>query len=144
MRDLWLILFAGLALVSLVSLALADGMARSRPASMLSRWHVAPVASHMACSSTAGLVVHPNTGATDTVTLTLPASAREGVGMTVVSVNAHAIDVTPQSGDHVEYSGGTMADSQALRVGSRARLELVYDGAGAWIATTEGGTLTEQ
>lgn len=86
-----------------------------------------------------------NTSAGGTVVLTLPDTTEFGIVYKFVRVASQAIRIDPPAGSSIIYSGGTMTTGEYLELASDgAKLHLVSDGSGNWIATYEYGTLTEE
>jgi len=86
-----------------------------------------------------------NDGAPGVIAITLPSTTEAGIVFKFVRVTSFDVRITPQAGDKIRYSVGDMADGEYLALASDgAKLHLVSDGAGDWIAIYEAGTLTEQ
>lgn len=89
--------------------------------------------------------VFSNEGAGAAIELTLPAATYPGINFKFVRVASFALRVVPPASSAIKYSGGTMADAEYLELASDgAKLHLISDSSGDWIATYEFGTLTEQ
>ena len=89
--------------------------------------------------------VHTNTGVAAVTTLTLPSAPIQGTLLTVVRTAAFSIHLDPGAADHFIYSGGTMTDGEALYLDTLgAKIQVVADANGDWVATYELGTLTEE
>ena len=86
-----------------------------------------------------------NDGAGSFIALTLPDTTEYGVEYKFVRVSSFDIRVTPQGGSSIKYSGGTMTAGEYIALSSDgAKLHLMSDGNGDWIATYEFGSLTEE
>lgn len=86
-----------------------------------------------------------NDGASGIIAITLPDTTLSGIVFKFVRVASFDIRITPQAGWKIRYSVGDMATGEYLALASDgAKLHLVSDGNGDWIATYEFGTLTEQ
>jgi len=89
--------------------------------------------------------ISTNLGAGGLVELTLPDITVAGITFKFVRVEAQVFRINPPAGSSIKYSGGTMATGEYLGLTSiGAKLHLVSDGNGDWIATYEFGTLTEE
>ena len=89
--------------------------------------------------------ISSNFGAAGLVALTLPDITVPGVTFKFVRVTTQSFRITPPGTSSIKYSGGTMSVGEYLELASDgAKLHLVSDGNGDWIATYEFGTLTEQ
>lgn len=79
------------------------------------------------------------------LTLTLPDTTEAGVVFKFVRIAAFAFRIDPPTGSSIIYSGGTMSTGEYLELASNgAKLHLVSDGSGNWVATYEFGTLTQE
>jgi hypothetical protein len=87
--------------------------------------------------------VHSNLGATDVVTLTLPASAPQGTNFTFAVQAAYALRVDPGTATIRDDSGQT-ADKYKSANAIGASLTLVADTNGDWATIAKNGTWTEQ
>lgn len=86
-----------------------------------------------------------NVGAGAAVEITLPSAPGAGIHFDFVRIAPQALRVNPPAGSQIIYSGGTMADGEYLELASNgAKLSVISDGSGNWIATAEFGTLTEE
>jgi hypothetical protein len=86
-----------------------------------------------------------NDGAGSFVAYTLPSTNEAGINFKFVRLANFDVRITPPAGSKIRYSAGDMADAEYLALASNgAKLHLVSDGSGDWIATYEFGTLTEQ
>lgn len=86
-----------------------------------------------------------NSGSSVTSTINLPASANSGTYYNFIRTSDQALRVDPGSGARIIYSGGAMSTDEYLELASLgAKLTLICDGSNNWIATIEGGTLTEE
>jgi hypothetical protein len=98
-----------------------------------------------ALSVTEGGKILSNIGASSLISITLPTTTEAGIIFKFVRVAAFDMRITPPAASKIRYSGGDMADAEYLSLASNgAKLHLVSDGNGDWIATYEFGTLTEQ
>ncbi len=89
--------------------------------------------------------VNTNLGDVDLQTQTLPASPATGDTYTFTVVAAFEMRIDPQVGDHLIYSGGSMADGEYLSsstVGSTLTVTALSDD--NWVVTGEQGTWTEE
>ena len=85
-----------------------------------------------------------NIGATNVTQVVLPNGAGAGVTYNFLRVASQAFRVKPSSGSII-YTGGQMAAGECLELASDgAKLSLISDENGNWVATQEDGTLTEQ
>jgi len=86
-----------------------------------------------------------NDGAGTFIALTLPNTTEYGVEFKFVRISSFDMRITPQTGSSIKYSGGTMTTGEYLALSSDgAKLHLVSDGNGDWIATYEFGSLVEE
>lgn len=86
-----------------------------------------------------------NDGALNLIAVTLPNTTKSGLIFKFVRVASFEIRVTPSADSKIRYSGGDMVDEEYLSLASNgAKLHLVSDGNGDWIATYEFGILTEE
>lgn len=86
-----------------------------------------------------------NDGAAQIITVTLPLSPTPGIMFKFVRVDSFDVRVNPATGSAIKYSGGTMTDGEYLAlVSDGAKLHIISDDNGDWIATYEFGTLTEE
>jgi hypothetical protein len=86
-----------------------------------------------------------NDGVASLLDITLPTTTEGGIVFKFVRVASFDMRITPPAGSKIRYSVGDMADAEYLALASDgAKLHLVSDGLGDWIAIYEAGTLTEQ
>ena len=87
--------------------------------------------------------VHTNLGATETVTLTLPASSAEGTEFVFAVQAAQELRIDPGTATIRDDSGQT-ADCYKSASTIGATLTLVADANGDWFTTAKNGTWTEE
>jgi hypothetical protein len=87
--------------------------------------------------------VHSNLGAIGTVTLTLPASAPEGLQFAFAVQAAQELRIDPGSAA-IRDDAGQMADKYKSASAIGASLTLVADANGDWATVTKNGTWTEE
>ena len=86
-----------------------------------------------------------NDAAASNIALTLPDTTEIGITYKFVRIASFEIRVTPPATSKIRYSGGDMTDAEYLALASDgAKLHLISDGNGDWIAMYEFGTLTEE
>ena len=89
--------------------------------------------------------VFSNDAAASNIALTLPDTSEAGITYKFVRIASFQIRVTPPAGSKIRYSVGDMTDAEYLALDSNgAKLHIISDGNGDWIATYEFGTLTEE
>ena len=84
-----------------------------------------------------------NSGASGTVTYTLPAGAN-GVTYTVVRVATQEIHLDPDGTETITYSGGTVVSGEVLKMQSDgAKVRITWIGS-TWLVELEQGTLVDE
>jgi hypothetical protein len=87
--------------------------------------------------------VHTNLEATETVTLTLPPAASQGIVFTFAVQSAHELRVAPGAASIRDDSGQTPGKYKSA-AGIGASLTVVADASGNWAAIAKNGTWTQE
>ena len=86
---------------------------------------------------------YTNTGASGTITISLPSSALPGITYTFVCTVAQAIRVDPAANDRILVNNALQAAGKYASVGAiNAGFTLTSLGDGIWLATGVNGTVT--